>query len=64
MENKSPLEEGTFVFGANYWASHAGTRMWRDWDERVGEEDFHRFPNLHPQMRVYLTQTAKRGCHI
>ena len=43
MEKKLPLSEGTFVFGANYWASHAGTRMWSDWDESVVEEDFRRF---------------------
>ena len=22
---------GSFVVGCNYWASHAGTRMWSDW---------------------------------
>ena len=43
MEQKLPLSEGTFVFGANYWVSHAGTRMWSDWDESVVEDDFRRF---------------------
>ena len=43
MEQKLPLSEGTFVFGANYWVSHAGTRMWSDWDESVVEADFRRF---------------------
>ena len=43
MEKKLPLAEGTFVFGANYWASHAGTRMWSEWDESVVDEDFRRF---------------------
>ena len=26
--------------GCNYWASHAGTRMWELWDEKVVESDF------------------------
>ena len=43
MEKKLPLTERTFVFGANYWASHAGTNMWRQWDESVVEDDFRRF---------------------
>lgn len=25
------FRSGTFVAGCNYWASHAGTRMWVDW---------------------------------
>ena len=31
-----------FFVGANYWASNAGTFMWRNWDEKVVEEDFRR----------------------
>ena len=26
--------------GCNYWASHAGTSMWSQWDEKVVREDF------------------------
>ncbi len=26
--------------GVNYWASNAGTRMWRDWDAKVVAQDF------------------------
>ena len=29
----------TFFVGGNYWASHAGTFMWRDWRESVVERD-------------------------
>lgn len=36
------LPSGTFVIGANYWASHAGTFMWRDWQEDVVDTDFAR----------------------
>ncbi|MBR2488861.1 MAG: cellulase family glycosylhydrolase [Clostridia bacterium] len=28
-----------FTLGCNYWASHAGTYMWRNWDESVVEND-------------------------
>ncbi|HPT99837.1 MAG TPA: glycoside hydrolase family 2 TIM barrel-domain containing protein, partial [Armatimonadota bacterium] len=31
---------GEFVVGCNYWASHAGTRMWAEWDPEVVERDF------------------------
>jgi len=35
-----PLQSaGTFTLGCNYWASHAGTRMWRDWRPAVVERD-------------------------
>lgn len=29
-----------FFVGANYWASHAGTNMWSNWNEAVVGEDF------------------------
>lgn len=28
-----------FLIGVNYWASHAGADMWRNWDENVVERD-------------------------
>jgi hypothetical protein len=33
-------KRGTFAIGCNYWASHAGTHMWSDWQPEVIEEDF------------------------
>ena len=36
------FEQGTFFIGCNYWASHAGTFMWNDWDEQTVEDDLHR----------------------
>lgn len=30
---------GTFVIGCNYWASYAGTHMWRDWRPDVIADD-------------------------
>lgn len=29
-----------FIVGCNYWASNAGTEMWREWDENAIREDF------------------------
>lgn len=28
-----------FLLGCNYWASHAGTEMWKDWDEEAVRKD-------------------------
>lgn len=36
------LESGKFSVGCNYWASHAGTNMWKDWRPEIVEEDFAR----------------------
>lgn len=36
------FEQGNFFIGCNYWASHAGMFMWRDWDEKIVEEDLRR----------------------
>jgi beta-galactosidase len=33
------MQAGTFTLGCNYWASHAGTRMWTDWRADVVERD-------------------------
>ena len=33
---------GSFTVGCNYWASHAGTHMWRDWKPEIVEQDFKR----------------------
>jgi len=32
-------QPGRFSVGVNYWASHAGTAMWRDWREDVVAKD-------------------------
>lgn len=39
---KKLFESGKFFTGCNYWASHAGTEMWRNWKPEVIEEDFAR----------------------
>ena len=33
------LPSGKMALGANYWASHAATEMWRKWDAKAVEED-------------------------
>lgn len=39
MENKELFSAGNFFTGCNYWASHAGTNMWHDWDAGVVDSD-------------------------
>ena len=36
----SLTKNGSFTVGCNYWASHAGTQMWNDWQADVVEADF------------------------
>ncbi|NUQ00651.1 MAG: beta-mannanase, partial [Armatimonadetes bacterium] len=45
---------GQFVVGCNYWASHAGTRMWADWREDVVADDLRRLAEAGQQvLRVF-----------
>lgn len=39
-QNNILTTPGTFSIGCNYWASHAGTHMWRNWKPEVIEADF------------------------
>ncbi|MHB0998379.1 MAG: glycoside hydrolase 5 family protein [Armatimonadota bacterium] len=36
---RSIIDQGDFVVGCNYWASHAGTRMWTDWQPEIIDKD-------------------------
>ncbi len=36
---KNVFENGKLVIGCNYWASHAGIRMWENWNEEVVRSD-------------------------
>ena len=40
QQPKLLTQPGTFAVGCNYWASHAGTHMWRDWRPDIIEKDF------------------------
>ena len=35
----SLTQSGKYVLGCNYWASHAGTNMWKDWRPEVVDSD-------------------------
>ncbi len=41
QENKpiSLTQSGKYVLGCNYWASHAGTNMWKDWRPDIIDAD-------------------------
>ena len=38
--NTELFKDGEFFVGCNYWASHAGTNMWHDWNPEVIDKDF------------------------
>lgn len=42
----SLFESGKMYVGCNYWASHAGIYMWREWDENVVDEDFKQLSSI------------------
>ena len=49
------FESGTFFVGCNYWASHAGTYMWRDWRPEQVEDDLARLEKNGLQvLRMFL----------
>ena len=50
----SLTQSGRFVLGCNYWASHAGTNMWKDWRPDVMEADLKQISEAGMQMiRVF-----------
>ena len=54
QKSEKPLQEGTFFLGVNYWASHAGTNMWHEWDVGVIEDDFRRLKEMNIRfLRVF-----------
>ncbi|MEI6502946.1 MAG: cellulase family glycosylhydrolase, partial [Armatimonadota bacterium] len=54
MHSTDLTQPGGFVVGANYWASHAGTAMWRDWRPDIVDDDFRRLSEAGLQMlRVF-----------
>lgn len=54
MNSSDLTAPGRFIVGANYWASHAGTAMWRDWRPEVVEDDLRRLSEAGLQMlRVF-----------
>jgi hypothetical protein len=54
-ESISITQDGKFVIGCNYWASHAGTNMWNDWRKDVVESDLKQMSDAGIQViRVFL----------
>jgi len=50
----SLTQPGKFALGCNYWASHAGTNMWKDWRPEVVEADMKQISEAGMQMiRVF-----------
>ena len=61
---------GSFIVGCNWWASHAGTAMWRDWRPEVIESDFARLAangvqmvRMFPLWPDFQPLTQHRSCH-
>ena len=42
MKQSQRFDSGRFFIGCNYWASHAGMRMWSRWDEDIVSDDLRR----------------------
>ena len=55
MTDMNPLTtQGTFVVGCNYWSSHAGTAMWKDWRRDVVADDLRKLAEAGVQvLRVF-----------
>ena len=48
------ISPGKFIIGCNYWASHAGTHTWSDWQPTVVEADLQQLSQLGLQvLRVF-----------
>lgn len=67
-------QPGTFAVGCNYWASYAGTHMWRDWRPEIIDQDFQQlsangirvirvfplWPDFQPIQQIYGGEGAKK----
>jgi len=74
QEPKLLTQQGTFAVGVNYWASYAGTHMWRDWKPEIIEQDFKQlsengikvlrvfplWPDFQPIYQIYTGGGAKK----
>ena len=48
------FSSGYFFVGCNYWASHAGTRMWSNWKQEIIEQDFQKLADANIQvLRIF-----------
>ncbi|MFD2701129.1 cellulase family glycosylhydrolase [Paenibacillus shunpengii] len=74
-KNKILPFESEFFIGCNYWASHAGTAMWSNWQESIVDEDlqqmaqegievirvFPLWPDFQPIDMLYGVEGQERG---
>ena len=52
--NDTLFTSGKYFTGCNYWASHAGTNMWRDWRPDVVDDDMRRLAEYNVRvMRMF-----------
>ena len=68
MKNYYIGEKSNFFIGVNYWASHAGINMWKDFSAKVVEEDFSKLEHagvkvarVFPLWRDFQPITAQIG---
>ena len=78
MDHHKIFESGRFFLGCNYWASHAGTEMWTEWDEAAVAHDLEQlaahnmrvlrvFPlwrDFQPLRRHYAAQNTLRELRL
>lgn len=69
MQPNNLFESGNQTLGFNYWASHAGTNMWHDWDEATVERDVFGLANagarllrVFPMWRDFQPITLLKKC--
>ena len=65
----SLMESGRFAVGCNYWASHAGIRMWSDWRPDIVEADLKQISEtglkvlrVFPLWSDFQPLTSLKGC--
>ena len=64
-------DAGTFSIGCNYWASHAGTNMWHDWQpatvaadlEQLSQEAGLQVLRIFPLWPDFQPLNCLKGCH-
>ena len=49
---------GEFSVGCNYWASHAGMYMWRNWDAKQVEKDLDKLAERNEGQALTIQSSA------
>ena len=68
--NTGIFDGSRFWVGCNYWALHAGPRMWREWEPEIVEDDLRRLEQkgfrllrVFPNWRDFQPLEAMAECH-